>query len=88
MDGQTNDKNPAGTRWWNTSIYGPEKEIYPEEDHQVAACPLTLLYRELGNRVNSQLNGEVETLTWMGKTFNFSAVSEKQLLHHIGAKLD
>ena len=62
---------------------GREKEIYPEEDYQVAAMPKTLLYRELGVRLGIV---HPERMIWHGKKINFSAVSDQQLLHHIGAK--
>ena len=88
MNTGTNDPNPAGTRWWNNAIYGSEKEIYPEEDHQVASLPITLLYKELGNRVELELSGPTIPIEWRGKIINFSAVSDSQLLHHIGVMLN
>ena len=86
MSVASNDSNPQGSRWFQQQLYGEshEKAIYPEEDYQVAAMPKTLLHRELGVRLGVI---DAELMTWHGKEINFSAVSDQQLLHHIGTKL-
>lgn len=86
MEG-TDDKNLEGTHWWNDQIYGTSTNqvCYPEEDHQIAAVPRALLWKELGYRL--EISHHDRTLKWMGKEINFSAVSDSQLLHHIGMRL-
>ena len=80
----TNDRNPHGSKWWNDALYGINKTIYPEEDHQVAAVPKRTLLKELERRWFAY----ADPVTWQGKTIDFSAVSNKQLLHHIGVYLE
>ena len=80
----TNDPNPKGTEWYNRKIYGKNDTIFPEEDYQVAAMPRTLMHRELGVRLRVV---DKEDMIWKGKKVDFSAVSDKQLLHHISLKL-
>ena len=84
MGNNGNDPNPQGSRWWADKIYGNSEHIYPEEDYQVAAMPKILLHRELAVRLGIADEDEMQ---WKGKKIRFSAVSDKQLLHHIGAKL-
>lgn len=80
----TNDDNPQGTQWYQEVIYGgKETEVYPEEDHQIAALPKSILHKELGRRLGCY-NLEI---IWRGKKIIFSAVSDTQLLDHISRKL-
>ena len=86
----TNDPNPKGTEWYNQQIYGKSLTMYPEEDYQVAALPKAVLYQELGKRLDlADLPVHVVDVPvrWSGKIIDFSAVSDSQLMHHIGIKL-
>lgn len=86
MTTQSNDKNPKGTRWFQKGIYGKETTLYPEEDYQVAALPKTVLHSEIGRRLNVI---DVKTkISWRGKIIDFSAVSDRLLMHHIALKLE
>ena len=96
MSTQSNDTNPNGTKWYNTQFYGKvtDEPCYPEEDHQVAALPKTLLIAELAKRLGTDhpcirldLDTREKVIYWREKQVNFSAVSDKQLMHHIGIHL-
>ena len=80
----TGDKNPKGTQWFQKQIYDDPPTLYPEEDYQVAAFPKTILHRELGRH----LGLDDQKLQWRSKEIDCSAISDKQLLHHIGTKLE
>ena len=85
MSNQSNDKNPNGTRWYNQKFYKDpaSKPVYPEEDYQVLALPVATLYEELGRRLGIKQN----SITWMGRTIDFSAVTDGLLLHTLTLKL-
>ena len=82
----SNDNNPKGTRWFQKGIYGKETTLYPEEDYQIDALPKTILYSELGRRLN--VIDPKNPILYSGTVFDFSAVSDKQLMHHIALKIE
>ena len=96
MSTTSNDTNPQGTKWYNTEFYGKlsSEPCFPEEDYQVAALPKTLLIAELSRRlgishpcVRLNMDTDEYELYWREKHINFSAVSDKQLMHHIALHL-
>ena len=86
MTTTSNDKNRKGTHWFQKGIYGKESTLYPEEDYQVAAFPKLILHVELARRLN--IIDTKEKISWQGKFIDFSAVSDKLLMHHIALKLE
>lgn len=86
MANSSNDKNKIGTHWFQKGIYGKETTLYPEEDYQINALPKNMLHTELGRRLN--VIDPKNRILWHGKVFDFSAVSDKQLMHHITLKLE
>ena len=82
---QSNDKNPNGTRWYNEKFYADttSNTVYPEENYQVLALPISTLHEELGKRLRVK---QIQ-ITWKGKVIDFSAVSDGLLLHTIALKL-
>ena len=96
MSTQTNDTNPQGTEWYNKQFYGPltHEPCFPEEDHEIAVLPKTVLHAELARRLNIDhqclrldLNTRKKVLYWQEKQINFSSVSDKKLMHHISIRL-
>ena len=89
---ESNDKNEKGAAWWNRNRWSSETDvIFPEEDYQLAALPKTALFREVGRRMAihrpSDVNHRTGLVKWAGKTIDFSAVSNKQLLHHVALRM-
>ena len=94
MPTQTTDNS---TKWYQKQFSEAliTEVCYPEEDYQVAAIPKQLLHAELAKRLNIHsdlVQIDLETkerfVSWKAKRFNFSAVSDPQLMHHLGNHLN
>ena len=83
---ESNSTNLKGEKWWQEQMSCKISlvPVYPEEDYQLEFLPLTLLYLEIGKRLGISDN----RIKWKGKEIDFSAVSDRQLLHHFNLKIE